>query len=156
VAAGLRAHELFTLCPSSEGSPSAHRSWDPRRFTGREGVRYLVTGKGGLVREVLLPRALAAELETRRLASLRPVTDRGVRYQQRYDLGGGRRFSSSFSAASRRVLGFTRGAHGLRHAYAADGLAELMQQGYGFKQARAILAQEMGHFRGEVTRTYLR
>lgn len=49
-AAGLRAHELFTLLPKEERSASAHRQWSRQRFIGREGKIYTVTGKGGLTR----------------------------------------------------------------------------------------------------------
>ncbi len=77
LAAGLRAHELLTLAPRQE------RAADPRpaadsKFAGREGVIYTVQGKGGLVREVLLPSRLAERLEHVRLASPVRVTDRGV------------------------------------------------------------------------------
>ena len=37
------------------------------KFAGREGVRYTVQGKGGLVREVLIPVHLAQQLEALRL-----------------------------------------------------------------------------------------
>ena len=70
-AAGLRAHELLTLQPAGE------RTADPRpaldtKFTGREGVIYTVEGKGGLVREVQLPRDLAERLEAQRLLESKP------------------------------------------------------------------------------------
>lgn len=65
-AAGLRAHELLTLRRGEE------RAADPRpalasKWQGRNGVIYTVHGKGGLVREVLLPHALAERLEAVRL-----------------------------------------------------------------------------------------
>ncbi len=49
----------------------------------RAAVVYTVVGKGGLVREVLLPHRLAANLEQRRLDVPERVVDRGVRYLQR-------------------------------------------------------------------------
>ena len=107
--AGLRAHELLTLRPTGEQQPSSHRIWSQERFTGRGGVRYTVTGKGGLVREVLLSKELAARLEETRLAEPRQVVDRGVNYSQHYDIGGGRAWSQSFSAASQRELDFSTG-----------------------------------------------
>ena len=85
------------------------------KFAGRNGVVYTVVGKGGLVREVLLPHRLAERLEERRLDAPERIVDRGVRYLQRYDLGGGHAFSTSFSRASIEALGKSRGAHGLRH-----------------------------------------
>lgn len=155
-AAGLRAHELLTLRRADEQRPSAHRAWSPDRFVGREGVRYAVTGKGGLVREVLLPPALAADLERTRLAAPRTVEDRGIRYRQSYDLAGGQVWGRSYSAASRRALGWSTGAHGLRHGYAQTRLDEIQGRGYVYADALAIVSQELGHFRPEITETYLR
>ena len=56
---------------------------------GREGNVYTVKGKGGLVREVLIPLQLAWELESRRLTQPKVVTDRGVRYTSQYDISAG-------------------------------------------------------------------
>ena len=114
--AGLRAHELLTLRRPGEGQPTPHRPWRDDRFQGRVGVRYLVTGKGGLTREVLLSAATAAQLEARRLDQPRQVSDRGIHYLQRYDLGGGNAWSKSVQAAAQRALGWSTGAHGLRHS----------------------------------------
>ena len=88
------------------------------KFAGRDGVVCTVAGKGGLVREVLLPHTLAERFEARRLHTPQRVVDRGVRYLQRYDIGGGHAFSASFSRASVEALGKSKGAHGLRHGYA--------------------------------------
>lgn len=154
--AGLRAHELLTLRPAGERAASGHRQWSAERFTGREGDRYTVVGKGGLVREVVLSRELATALEDRRLEKPRLVIDRGVRYSQHYDIGGGRTWSQSFSSASKRELGFSNGAHGLRHSYAQERMAELQQQGMRYDQAKATVAQEVGHFDKDTTEAYLR
>ena len=154
--AGLRAHELLTLRPAGERSASGHRQWSADRFAGREGVRYTVVGKGGLVREVLLTRELAAAVEARRLEEPRRVVDRGVQYVQCYTIGGGRSWSQSFSSASRRELGFSNGGHGLRHSYVQERMDELQRRGMAYEQARATVAQEVGHFAGETTEAYLR
>ena len=154
--AGLRAHELLTLRPAGERSASGHRQWSADRFSGREGVRYTVVGKGGLVREVLLTRELAAAVEARRLEEPRLVVDRGVQYVQCYTIGGGRSWSQSFSSASRRELGFSNGGHGLRHSYVQERMDELQRRGMAYEQARATVAQEVGHFAGETTEAYLR
>ena len=154
--AGLRAHELLTLRPAGERSASGHRHWSADRFAGREGVRYTVVGKGGLVREVLLTRELAAAVEARRLEEPRLVVDRGVQYVQCYTIGGGRSWSQSFSSASRRELGFSNGGHGLRHSYVQERMDELQRRGMAYEQARATVAQEVGHFAGETTEAYLR
>lgn len=154
--AGLRAHELLTLRPAGERAASGHRQWSAERFTGREGDRYTVVGKGGLVREVVLSRELATALEARRLAEPRLVIDRGVHYSQHYDIGGGRTWSQSFSSASKRELGFSNGGHGLRHSYAQERMNELQQQGMRYDQAKATVAQEVGHFDKATTEAYLR
>lgn len=154
--AGLRAHELLTLRPAGERSASGHRQWSAERFTGREGDRYTVVGKGGLVREVVLSRELVTALEIRRLEEPRLVIDRGVHYSQHYDIGGGRAWSQSFSAASKRELGFSNGGHGLRHSYAQERMNELQQRGMRYDQAKATVAQEVGHFDKDTTEAYLR
>lgn len=154
--AGLRAHELLTLRTAGERSASGHRQWSAERFTGREGDRYTVVGKGGLVREVVLSRELVMALEARRLEEPRLVIDRGVHYSQHYDIGGGRAWSQSFSSASKRALGFSNGGHGLRHSYAQERMNELQQQGMRYGQAKATVAQEVGHFDKDTTEAYLR
>lgn len=154
--AGLRAHELLTLQPATERQASCHRQWRSERFTGREGKRYTVEGKGGLVREVLLPKDLAARLEAKRFDEPRQVTDRGVHYIQHYDIGGGRAWSQSFSAASKRELGFSNGGHGLRHSYVQERMEALQQRGMRYDEAKGTVAQEVGHFNKETTEAYLR
>lgn len=154
-AAGLRAHELLTLAPASE------RAADPRpalesKFEGRDGVLYTVAGKGGLVREVMIPKDLAERLEERRLDEPKQAADRGVYYEQRYDIGAGKQFSDSFSKASDRALDWSTGAHGLRHSYAQERMNELQSRGYDRDTALETVSQEMGHFRPEITEVYLR
>ena len=156
-ASGVRAHELLTLLPKAERPPSDHRQWSPERFDGRSDVRlYTVAGKGGLKREVALPLYLADQLEARRLQKPARVSDRGVRCTQHYDLGGGNAWSQSFSTASKRELGWSTGAHGLRHSYAQARLDELKGDGHGHASALETVSQELGHFRADITRVYLR
>ncbi len=155
-AAGLRAHELLTIRPVSEQLASGHRTWSAERFSGREGVPYSVVGKGGLVREVQIPADLAQRLEARRLDIPRYVTDRGVRYQTLYNVGGGNAWSSSFSKVSKSELGYSTGAHGLRHSYAQQRMDELQAQGRAYESSLEVVSQEMGHFRPDITEVYLR
>ena len=61
-AAGLRAHELFTLARPDEQPPD-RRPARPEKFAGRPGRDYTVVGKGGLVRVVRVPDDLADRLE---------------------------------------------------------------------------------------------
>ena len=156
-AAGLRGHELLTLQLADKREASTHREWLPERFEGRlDSVRYTVDGKGGLVREVALPGHLAARLESRRREKPRKVMDRGVRYTQYYDLGGGLAWSRSFSAASKRALGWSTGGHGLRHSYAQERIEDLQRDGHTYDSALELVCQEMGHFRPDITEVYLR
>lgn len=154
--AGLRAHELLTIRRGTEAAPSPHRRWSSERFYGRDGDRYIVIGKGGLRRVVILPHDLAVRLERQSLKQPRPVSDRGLDYRQYYDIGGGNAWSKSFSEASARALGWSNGAHGLRHNYAQERMRELQDQGKNYYETRDIVSQELGHFRGDVVEIYLR
>ena len=111
--------------------------------------------KGGLVRLVGLSDHLTERLEERRREEPVRVTDRGIHYLSRYDVAGGTPWSVSFSGASKRALGWTAGAHGARHAYAQERMAEL-QRLLVRADALEAVSQELGHFRPEITETYLR
>lgn len=155
--AGLRAAELYTLRRFEERAPSTHRRWSSEAYRGREDwSRYTVVGKGGLVREVRLPVALAQALEATRLASPAILTDRGIRLRSAYEVIGGKSFSNVFSRTAQKALGWSEGAHGLRHSYAQRRLAELQACGQGYPQALGIVSQELGHFRPDITEVYLR
>lgn len=155
-AAGLRAHELLTLSRVDEASPD-QRPVDPAKFVGRENhTRYIVKGKGGLAREVSLPNQLARQLEELRLDQPRIVRDRGILYQQRYAIGGGQALSQAFSTASRAVLGYSTGFHGVRHSYAQQRHYEAQRLVGDPERALRIVSQELGHFRQEITEVYLR
>lgn len=154
-AAGLRAHELLTLARSDERAPDLRPALDTK-WAGRDGEIYTVQGKGGLTREVLIPSRLAERLEATRRDEPERITDRGVHYESRYDIGGGQRWSNSFSAASERALSWSTGAHGLRHSYAQERMGELQREGLTRDQALETVSQEMGHFRPDITEVYLR
>ena len=155
--AGLRAHELATLRKADELSPSSHREWDPRRFLGLPDFRlYVVVGKGGLRRQVAIPKQLAEMLEQHRLPAPRTVNDRGIFYDLVYDIGFGQAFSQSFADASKAALGFSRGAHGLRHGYTKSRTNDLRRLGLTFAEAQSVVSQELGHFRPSITLAYYR
>ncbi len=154
-AAGLRAHELLTLQPAKERNADARPARN-EKFLGRSGNRYVVVGKGGLAREVLLPIDLTERLEALSLDAPMVVADRGVYYKQHYKLPGGRAWSQSVTAASQRALGWSTGAHGLRHSYAQQRMVELQTQGLLRTEALETVSQELGHFRPEITEIYLR
>jgi site-specific recombinase XerD len=156
-AAGLRASEFLSIRSVAEQPISTHRTWGPERFSGREGfVRYSVNGKGGLIREVAIPPTLADRMESYRREVPLDRTDRGVRLRSYYDLPGGQVLSAVWSNASQHELGWSAGIHGLRHNYAQERMEELQGIGFTYKAALSIVSQEMGHFRGEITETYLR
>jgi integrase len=154
--AGLRAHELLTLLPKEARTASTHREWSTDRFVGREGEIYTVVGKGGLVREVLIPTPLAAQLETKRLKTPVIVKDRDIQFACHYDISGGKNWSNSFTAASQRALGWSLGAHGVRHSFAQNRMDELQQRGFFYAAALEIVSQTLGHFRADITEVYLR
>lgn len=155
-AAGLRAHELLTLQRAEDQPPDARPAM-PCKWEGRDNtVAYTVSGKGGLVRLVQIPRDLAERLEARRLDAPARVTDRGVHYRQHYDIGGGQSWSQSFATASKEWMGWSAGAHGLRHSYAQARMDELQRLGYTRDTALETVSQEMGHFRPSITEVYLR
>ena len=155
-AAGLRAHELHTLRTAEERTATGERDWSDKRFQGREGPRYTVQGKGGLIREVCIPHPLAEKLETYRLDAPRDITDRQIDYPILYDIKGGQNWSQSFTQASERSLCWSTGAHGLRHSYAQERMDELRKIGLTRFERLQIISQEMGHFRPDITEVYLR
>ena len=108
----------MTLKRTNEATAATHLRWSGHRFEGREGARYVVTDKGGLRREVLVPRELSSRLEALRHRDPVTIRDRGIVYQQHYNLGGSNAWSKSFGVASARALGWSNGAHGLRHSFA--------------------------------------
>ncbi|ERH47719.1 tyrosine-type recombinase/integrase [Ectopseudomonas chengduensis] len=156
-AAGLRMKELRTLARRDELTPH-QRPADNEKFAGRENhTIYVVNGKGGLVREVSIPNELVARLEAVRLDEPRTVRDRKLFvYQQRYAIGGGHALSQAFSAASKAVLGYSTGIHGVRHSYAQQRHYELQRLTGDPERALRIVSQELGHFRPEITQVYLR
>lgn len=153
VTTGLRAHELLTLRPAEE-QPMSDRPADPEKF--RSGVRYTVIGKGGLIREVSIPHSLAERLEAHRLDEAVIRVDRKIHYTSHYDIGAGQAWSQSFTQASKVVLKFSNGGHGLRHTYAQERHRELQVLLGDSDRAKAVVSQEVGHFRPEITDTYLR
>ena len=151
-AAGLRPHELLSLRKAEE-RPADPQPCDPNKFKGRNGALYTVIGKFGFsplggawrCRSVLIPKALAANLEQLRREEPFEIISRGTSYLSLYTIGGGRPWSASFSRASDRALLRPAGATGLRHTYAQERLSELqLTAGISYLHALSIIAQEMG------------
>lgn len=154
---GLRAHELLTILPLEERSISLNRDWWPEQFDGMpDGELYSVIGKGGLIRPINISSDLANHLETFRLSKPVSVKDRGIFYSAYYDVLAGQNLSQQFSLRSKQVLGWSVGLHGLRHSYAQNRMRLLMALGYPFSTCLAIVSRELGHYRPDITKTYLR
>jgi len=162
--AGLRTSELNTIRPAGEfpvhiAEHRQHQLVD-YRFSGREGVEYVVTGKGGLDRTVRLSETLSDKLEAFRLDLPREIQslrgEDGRVFEQHYDFPAGEEWAKNFSEISKDLFDFTNGPHGLRHTYAQERVKELQSQGYSWNQSRLATSQELGHFRPSETNTYLR
>lgn len=154
--AGLRAHELVTLRLASELPRSDRRAWREDLFSGcGDSVIYVVTGKGGLRRYVALPRYLSIALERSRTEPT-SVFDRHIKYLKIYNIGFGQAFSQAFTRASKKALGLSHGAHGLRHSYVKRRISKLLELGYSLSDAMLVVSQEVGHFRPLITTCYMR
>jgi site-specific recombinase XerD len=154
--AGLRVMELVSIGSLSDFSVSRRR-WHSKRFSGRENYCALVVhGKGGLLREVRVPHELFEQLmELRRPAPIR-ANNRRAHLTSYFDLISGHDFSIKFTHLSQQELGFSHGAHGLRHSYAQQRLHELLCVGINVDEAIKVVSQEMGHFAIKNTMVYLR
>ena len=152
--AGLRVQELLTLQRFDEASASKDRKWRSDLFSGLQGEKYVVKGKGGLYRAVMIPHCLAKKLEKHRLSEPRQIKDRKCTITNRYNITGGKKFTDAFSQLSKRVLGWSHGAHGLRYTYAQDRLNRSIPD-KSYEEKLEIISQELGHFRKEITSHYL-
>jgi integrase len=152
---GLRASELIELREARELDPEPNRPWRSDLFRGLPaGVIYRTTGKGGLARSVWISLELHEQLQLRRLETPISVIDRRVHRKRVFDVGGGHNLSESFSASSKRELGFSMGLHGLRHGYAQRRLETLFAMGLAPLDCLEIVSQELGHLRHEITLAY--
>lgn len=153
---GLRAHELVTLRIAYELERSRRRAWRDDLFTGiDDSVIYVVTGKGGLRRFVALPSYLSRALEMSRCEPVL-VSDREIKYLKIYNISFGQAFSQAFTRASKKALGLSHGAHGLRHSYVKRRISKLLELGYSLSGAMLVISQEVGHFRPLITMCYMR
>lgn len=153
---GLRAHEMLTLNYADVQRAHIRETHKDKFFNMRNNhIIYTVNGKGGLIREVAIDNDLARRLEERRLENAEKVTDRNIYYQKNYDIAGGKELSNKFSKLSNEKLSYSNGLHGLRHSYAQNRL-ELLQYIHEYKEALKIVSLELGHFRAEITKEYLR
>ncbi|MFA0079369.1 integrase domain-containing protein [Vibrio artabrorum] len=152
--AGLRVKEIYTLRRIDELPPSTQRQWRDDLFSGLEGEKYVVNGKGGLLRAVMIPTELAQELESYRLDTPKLIKDRKADILTHYNLVGGIRFTNAFYNMSTKVLGYSHGAHGLRYTYAQQRMGA-NNPGNTYETNKLIVSQELGHFRPDITDHYL-
>jgi len=154
---GMRAVELITIAPLESLTESERNNWHSARFLGREDdVAFVVSGKGGLRRQVRLSRDRAQQLLLHKRPSPITVFDRKVSHRSYFDLIAGANFSMQFSNLSREVLGMSSGAHGIRHSFAQKRLRDLICLGLSFETALLVLSNELGHFATTNTFAYLR
>ncbi|WP_154671468.1 hypothetical protein [Paraburkholderia mimosarum] len=152
---GVRAVEMYELREVHELARTADRPWRDDLFAGfAEGELFSTTGKGGLVRLVWVPSALAYAIRNVRLDEPREVIDRGINRHYVFDVGGGQNLSESFTQASKRALGYSLGIHGLRHAYVQRRLETLLGLKFAVIDALEIASQNKGHMRSEITLAY--
>ena len=154
--AGLREMELLSIAEVLSLNES-DRPWCQERFSGRsDDVAFVVWGKGRLVRQVRLSESLAERMRE----LLRPfpvrVAHRTAHLISHFELLGGHLLSSQFGRLSMHILGFSNGAHGLRHSFAQRRRNELLCCGFSLDEAVLILSQELGHFSIKNTIAYLR
>jgi len=158
---GIRVHELLTIRRLNECAPSFRKlsgikkMAEQFKFLGLNGKLYVVKGKGGLIRVVNIPSDIAEELETLRLQSKYIIKDRHINYPSLYNIGGGNALSKSFARASKCWLGWSKGIHSLRHDYAKKRLKRVFNLTGNYNLARAVVSQELGHFRLAITDVYL-
>ena len=153
---GLRAHELDTFGRPTDLEES-DRKWIPERFEAREPCQlFNAPGKGKLTRGVMLPCDIAEEVEACRLPQPCEIKQRKIIYEKFYAIPGGQRFSQAFSRLSKRIFGWSTGAHGLRHRFAKERYTEFIKLGYRHDDAVKLLSQLLGHFSIKNTLTYLR
>jgi len=158
---GIRVHELLEIRRKEERSTTevelSNEKKEARnlKFIGLQGTIYTVRGKGGLIREVLIPYYWAEELEKKRCKNVIELFDRGVKYYSFYDISGGNALSKCFSRASKKYLGWSTGIHSCRHDHAKMRLKTVYTLTKKFALALLIVSQELGHFRPQVSRVYL-
>ncbi|GAB3628084.1 hypothetical protein PTE30175_02536 [Pandoraea terrae] len=154
-ATGMRAFELLSLSDVDKCSPSPDRPWRSDLFSGLTNfVRCTTVGKGGLARSVAIPKVMYEEINQLRFVWPTIVSDRRKSYTPTFDLAAGQALSLAFTRASQKALGFSFGIHGLRHSYVQRRLNELQGQGFTFLESLEVCAQEVGHFRKDITLHY--
>jgi hypothetical protein len=154
-----------TMTVSDSTIKSAHREWSDHRFDGRpddyknnSGEYNLITlqDKGKISYEIALKNDDYKALKKIKLDYPQQITHHGIRMIQEYNLPHPALIGEVFTKASIEVIGYSNGIHGLRHTHAQERQEELVRAGYEYHEAKAINAQEHGHFDAEKTNAYLK
>jgi integrase len=154
-ATGMRAFEPLRLNNLDCLPVSPERPWRSDLFVGlTDFVICSCSGKGGLIRPIAVPTALYDEIGEHRFAKPTIVWDRRKPFTPIFDLTAGQALSTAFTRASVKAIGFSLGIHGLRHSFVQRRLAQLEELGFSYRDALEICAQEVGHFRTEITLQY--
>jgi integrase len=104
----------------------------------------------------MVPFNLAFRLESIALQQPEILYIQGVRFVSYYFIPGGPFFSQWFGPWARTVTKTKMSFHSLRHSFAQQRLFKLAQLGFDHVTAMTIVSQEMGHFRPEITTTYMK
>jgi integrase len=132
----------------------------PDRFAAREDwVKVSFIGKGGHEYTSTISPELAKEIAAFRLYEARDFRERkqeNVVTKQYYDIPAGWRLSLIWTAASKRTFGFSRGIHGLRHTFAQERVRAMQVLNMTWDKILECVSQQMGHYRAEQVRVYLR
>jgi len=79
--------------------------------------------------------------------------DKNIKYRQHCDLTGGVNISLIFGKTSTAVLGWSTGRMG---GYAQDRQSKLLEFGFTCSERMDVISRELGHFRPDILREYLR
>lgn len=160
---GCRAQDIASMRLATERPLKNARltKLHPDRFIGRETwVKVSFIGKGGHEYISTLSPETMQEVAKFRLFEPVDFRERGqenVVTKQYYDLPAGRYISSVWATASIRTFGFSRGIHGLRHTFAQERVRAMQcLEVMTWDKILACVSQQMGHYRPEQVKTYLR
>lgn len=156
---GLRVSETLEIEKRQNREPTKRpNKIQVEKFKGthkENKVEYTIKGKGGLIRNFYVSKELSARMESKQLSEPKLYKSHGTNRFTNYDIGGGNALSKAFTTASQKALGWSRGIHGLRHSYVQNRIKDLVHH-VPYHEAKAIVSQEVGHFRPDITDTYLR
>ncbi len=162
VESGCRSQDLASMCLESVRPVKNARltKLHADRFAGREDwVRVSFIGKGGHEYTSTISHELAKNVEKFRLYEGRDFRERNqenVVTKQYYDLPAGWKLSLIWTEAAKRTFGFSRGIHGLRHTFAQERVRMMQMLDMTWDKILECVSQQMGHYRAEQVRTYLR